>query len=46
LHDPTQEVSYDRTGDDLNDGLYVGLPDWGWHLFQVEVPPAAREETS
>jgi hypothetical protein len=36
LHDPTQNVSYDRTGDDLNDGLYVELPGWGWHLFRVD----------
>jgi hypothetical protein len=35
LHDPTQDVSFERTGDDLNDGLYVELPGWGWHLFQV-----------
>jgi len=37
LHDSTQDVSYDRAGDDLNDGLYVELPGWGWHLFHVEV---------
>jgi hypothetical protein len=37
LYDPTQDVSYDRSGDDLNDGLYVELPGWGWHLFHVDV---------
>ncbi len=37
LHDPTQDVSFDRTGDDLNDGLYVELPGWGWHLFRVDL---------
>ena len=36
LHDPTQDVSYVRSGDDLCDGLYVALPGWGWHLFRVE----------
>jgi hypothetical protein len=41
LHDPTQEVSYERTGDDLNDGLYVELGGWGWHLFEVDVAPDA-----
>ena len=49
LHDPTQEVSYDRTGDDLNDGMYVELPGWGWHLFSVDVAPSegpsAADET-
>jgi hypothetical protein len=44
LHDTTQDVSYDRSGDDLNDGLYVELPGWGWHLFHVDVAPS--EETS
>ncbi len=57
LHDPTQEVSYDRAGDDLDDGLYVELPGWGWHLFHVDVAaseslgaadqtPRPREEAS
>ena len=40
LHDPTQDVDYDRTGDDLNDGMYVELPGWGWHLFHVAGDPA------
>lgn len=35
LHDPTQAVTYERTGDDVVDGLYVELPAWGWHLFRV-----------
>jgi hypothetical protein len=57
LHDPTQDVSYDRMGDDLNDGMYVELPGWGWHLFHVDMSPSEpsgaadntpgpREETS
>jgi hypothetical protein len=36
LYDPTQEITYDRTGDDLDDGLFVELPPWGWHLFRVD----------
>jgi hypothetical protein len=40
LHDPTQGVSFDRKGDDLNDGLYVELPGWGWHLFRVDPAPS------
>jgi hypothetical protein len=39
VHDPTQDVSFHRTGDDLNNGLYVELPGWGWHLFQVTAAP-------
>ena len=31
----TQAV-FERTGDDLSNGLYVQLPPWGWHLFRVE----------
>ena len=36
LVDPTQDVTYDRSGDDLVAGLYVELAPWGWHLFRVE----------
>jgi hypothetical protein len=36
LVDPTQDVTYDRSGDDLVAGLYVDLAPWGWHLFRVE----------
>jgi hypothetical protein len=36
LVDPTDDVTYERTGDDLCDGLYVELAPWGWHLFRVE----------
>jgi hypothetical protein len=39
LHDPTQDVSYVRSGADLADGLYVELPGWGWHLFRVDLVP-------
>ena len=36
LVDPTQGVAFERSGDDLCDGLYVELGPWGWHLFRVE----------
>jgi hypothetical protein len=26
---------YERTGDDLRDGLYVALDPWGWSLFDL-----------
>ena len=41
LVDPTQDVTYDRAGDDLVDGLYVELGPWGWHLFRVEIEGGA-----
>jgi len=36
LTDPTTQAVFERTGDDLSNGLYVQLPPWGWHLFRVE----------
>jgi hypothetical protein len=36
LVDPTQGVAFERTGDDLRDGLYVELGPWRWHLFRLE----------
>jgi hypothetical protein len=36
LVDPTHGATFDRTGDDLCDGLYVQLAPWDWHLFRVE----------
>jgi len=36
LTDPTTNAVFERTGDDLIDGLYVGLGPWAWHLFRVE----------
>jgi hypothetical protein len=35
LVDPTHEVSFERSGDDLVDGLYVDLAAAGWHLWRV-----------
>ena len=42
LTDPTTDVTYDRAGDDLCDGLYVELGPWRWHLFRVEPQPEPR----
>lgn len=42
LVDPTHDVTLDRAGSDLCDGLYVELGPWGWHLFRVE--PAEEHE--
>ncbi len=37
LIDPTQDVAFDRAGDDLCDGLFVELGPWRWHLFRLEL---------
>ena len=37
LVDPTNDVTYERAGDDLVDGLYVELAPWAWHLVRVDV---------
>jgi hypothetical protein len=39
LEDPTRELTYDRSGDALCDGLFVELGPWSWHLFRVELVP-------
>ena len=36
LVDPTQDVTFDRDGDDLVNGLYVELDGWHWHLLRVD----------
>jgi hypothetical protein len=46
LHDPTHDIDYGRAGDDLNDGLYVELPGWGWHLFRVDTAAVLPDGTS
>ncbi len=46
LTDPTQQVSFDRAGDDLVDGLYVRLPPLGWHLLRIELPGTAPIQLS
>ena len=42
LVDPTNDVAFDRTGDELCDGLYVELGPWRWHLFRVEINQAGQ----
>lgn len=37
LVDPTAWTTYERSGDDVADGLYVHLDPWQWHLFRVAV---------
>lgn len=36
LADPTQNVAYERSGDDLVDGLFVELDAWQWHMFRIQ----------
>ena len=39
LQDRTSPASYDRSGDDLSArGLYLDLPGWGYHVFDVIGP--------
>ena len=33
--------AYERSGDDLRDGLYVALDPWAWHLF--DLTPSSRK---
>jgi hypothetical protein len=35
LDDASSGEVYERSGDDLRDGLYVSLAAWGWHLFDL-----------
>jgi hypothetical protein len=35
LSDPIQSTEYVRDGDSVQDGLYVDLPGFGFHFFQV-----------
>jgi hypothetical protein len=41
LEDPVHDTAFDRSGDELLDGLYVQLDPWGSHLFSIR--PATRE---
>ena len=36
LADGNSGESYERSGDDLRNGMYVGLDPWGWHLFDLQ----------
>ena len=40
LVDPVHDTAFDRSGDELLDGLYIQLDPWGSHLFSVR--PASR----
>jgi glycosidase len=35
LTDASNDVAYERSGDDLRDGLYVALEPWAWNLFDL-----------
>ena len=41
LVDPTHDTIFERTGDDLRDGLYVELAPWEWHLMRLDPAPDA-----
>jgi hypothetical protein len=30
---------FERSGDDLSDGLYVELEPWEWHLLRLDTVP-------
>jgi glycosidase len=45
LDDAASGERYERSGDDLRDGLYVALGPWCWHLFDL-APLATRVETA
>jgi hypothetical protein len=36
LDDASNGETYERSGDDLRDGLYVALDPWGWSLFDLK----------
>ena len=39
LTDLTRDMSFNRAGDDLVDGLFVGLGAWQWHLLRLDRAP-------
>ena len=39
LLDPTHNSMFERSGDDLRDGLYVELGPWEWHLLRLDTAP-------
>ena len=44
LHDITGSAAYDRGGDDLaRGGLYLDMPAWGYHVFDVAADVRPRE---
>ena len=42
LDDASDGERYERSGDDLRDGLYVALEPWHWHFFDL-TPLDAQE---
>ena len=42
LDDASSGEVYERSGDDLRDGLYVALEPWAWNLF--DLTPLSRED--
>jgi len=36
---PTRDMSFERAGDDLIDGLFVGLDAWQWLLLRLDRSP-------
>jgi glycosidase len=45
LTDPTTDARFERSGDELRDGLYVELGPWQWHLFHL-TPQEARPDAA
>ena len=43
LDDAASGEAYERSGDDLRDGLYVALGPWSWHLFDVTPLDSAED---
>ena len=43
LDDAITGASYERSGDDLVDGLYVSLDPWGAHVFSL-APPEPEDD--
>jgi hypothetical protein len=36
LTDPTRNIAFQRSGDDLVNGLFVELDAWQWHIFRID----------
>jgi hypothetical protein len=36
LTDPTRHIAFQRSGDDLVNGLFVELDAWQWHVFRID----------
>ncbi|MDP9982159.1 hypothetical protein J2W14_001547 [Pseudarthrobacter oxydans] len=43
LTDPTRDMSFDRAGDDLVDGMFVALDAWQWHLLRLDRMPEGAD---